>query len=140
MNAEKIEKLLGTPWRLGGCGSETFENGLKAFDCWGLLRHVFMEERGIVLKHSSALETLNVSEYSKIIEEESKKWDELLVPIHLCAVAMSRNRFLQHVGVYVDIDGGLILHSEQGRGVVVETETDLRNNGFKKIKFYDYSS
>lgn len=133
MNLKDIEELVGLPWAMGKCGP-------SEYDCWGLLRHIYKKFKGISLKHASNFETLDVSEYSRIIEEESSKWDELKKPTHLCAVAVARNRFLSHVGIFIDMDGGLILHSEQGRGVVIEPASQLRKNGFKTIKYYDYSS
>lgn len=67
----------------------------------------------------------------------SEEWREVSEPLHLCVVAMGRWRSVYHVGIWLDFDGGGVLHSIEGSGVRFDTLGKIGQIGFSMIEFYE---
>ena len=126
---EWVSALIGKPWRSGARGPD-------AFDCWGLLAWVYLQQRGIVLNPLPDLDPKDLGQVAKAARLESVNWQQVLWPQHLAAVAMSTGVRIHHVGVWLDIDGGLVLHTTENSSVVAQTLVSLRNSGITTIKYY----
>lgn len=126
-------KLLGIPWKAGG-------RGKGSFDCWGLLRHVYIKQLGVKLPDVPVGK--NTYERSKQIGLglNSGDWTQLEKPTHLCGVALSKSGIIHHVGVYLNIDRGLILHCHEKSGVIIEQPSRMRQMGWSTIKYYGLNS
>lgn len=122
---------LGKPWVSGACGPD-------AFDCWGLLWAVYRTEFGLEVPRFPGVRECGVREVTRLIAETSggSEWDALTAPEHGCAVAMGKNARLSHVGLFLDLDGGLVLHAAEGRNVVAESLAKLRQFGINRQAFY----
>lgn len=123
--------LIGKPWASGACGPD-------AFDCWGLLRHVLKERRGLTLPQYQGVDELGAEGMVKTAEAEALRWEPLAEPAHLCAVAMSRNRRISHVGLWLDEAGGGVFHSFRGGGVVFQPVATIRQSGIQTFKYYQF--
>jgi hypothetical protein len=126
--------LVGRPWIPGG-------RGPAAFDCWGLLVHVYREHYALEVPGHIGHHSEDLRENIRLYTEEltSGKWVELDAgedPVDGHAVAISAGRRFHHVGVFLDVDGGLILHALQGKGVLAQTAAGLRTFGLNNLKFY----
>lgn len=128
-----LDKLIGRPYIPGGQGPDSF-------DCWGLVRYFYREMYGVTLYDFSHIHARDLKSASAEIDKvtNSHLWTPLEKPEPGCIVAMSRSRVLHHVGVWVDIDGGLCLHALDGAAVVAQTVQRLRQERFSKILFFKY--
>jgi len=128
-----LENLIGKPYEPGGRGPEVF-------DCWGLVRYVYDKAFGIHLQDFSHIYAHDLKACSKQIADStaSKNWIQTETPSHGTIVAMSRSRVLHHVGVWLDIDGGVCLHAVDGQAVIAQNLQRLRQERFSKIIFFDY--
>jgi cell wall-associated NlpC family hydrolase len=113
MTADQVVPYLGLRWEAGARGPD-------AFDCWGLLLAVRAAHFGGGVPDTAFGDAARELYTEKM---RSGSWEVVPTPTHGDGVLM-REGDQPHVGIYLDIDGGGILHCEQGRGVVF---TDLRS-------------
>lgn len=106
------------------------ENGL--FNCWGLVRDVYSKFFNIQLPKSNLGDPLAELHQERI---NSKRWVPIDAPIHGAGVLM-RDGQEPHCGVWLDFDGGGVLHCERINGVRFQSISDLNNNGYSKLRFY----
>lgn len=124
-------KYIGLPYCPGGRD----KNGV---DCWGLLKLIYQDEWNMSLPELPGLPQEDLLKISREILAQIKVgWTEVSKPRDGCAVAMSQRDALHHVGVWVDVDGGRVLHSPKAP-VVAESIRFLSWKGFKKIQFFVY--
>jgi hypothetical protein len=124
--------LIGKPWVAGGRGPDTF-------DCWGLLVHVYRELLGIELPAYTCMDVQNKLMVAKTIVCVFSEWGVLPTPKHLCAVGISANRKLHHLGVWLDLDGGGVLHASETSGVVFQSVASLRQSGLQNIVYFNHT-
>lgn len=72
----------------------------------------------------------------KVDHEKRLRWEQIDTPEDGCAVLMTRSRFPVHIGMWVDIDGGKVLHCAQGMGVVFQNRQALAFDGFAQLSFW----
>jgi cell wall-associated NlpC family hydrolase len=125
---------IGRPWVPGG-------RGPAAFDCWGLLVHVYREHYGLTVPPYVGHHSEDIRENLRLFLKEARsgRWRELDIREAKRdgdAVALSMGRRFHHVGVFLDLDGGLILHALQGKGVIAQTAAGLRTFGLNNLRFY----
>lgn len=123
-------KYLGKKWLSGGRGPDVF-------DCWGLFKWVQEKEYNRIVEDFpiSPYQLLKVSD---AIEGAAAKgeWVELQVPRDGCAVALSQGRRFHHVGVYIDADGGKILHALDRQNVISTSVLRLKAGGWNRVAYY----
>jgi cell wall-associated NlpC family hydrolase len=126
------EKLIGLPWKAGG-------RGPHEFDCWGLLVHVYREQFGVLLP-DYPIDPGNRIEVIGAVEVALFRGDAQLLakPEHGCGVLMGVNsQKTHHVGIWLDVDGGKILHADKPR-VRFMSIGEIRSVGYRHISFYRY--
>lgn len=132
---EYATSLLGKKYKSGG-------NGPDEFDCWGLLRNVQMTcfDRDIQAIVPPEDED-DLRALIKFIREhpEHQNWIVVDEPVHGGGVEMSSSAHPHHIGVYLDIDGGGILHCSTA-GVTFDSLFNLRASGWRKMVFYKYAT
>lgn len=126
-----FQDYIGLPYKEGG-------DTLAGFNCWGLLRHIQRVHFGVIIPEVPISDPVASAEWFKqgyeggtIIPVET--------PTHGCPVLL-KGETLPHVGVYLDLDGGGVLHALEGVGVVFTPKFELRRAGFTRVKFYKYSN
>lgn len=131
MSADDLLEYM-TKYKYGenACG----EDGL--FNCWGLLRDVQMRFFGINLPMTSLGDPL-ADLYSN--QMKSGRWEIVDKPFHGCGVLMRAGND-PHCGVYLDFDGGGVLHCERGNGVLWQNTHSLRVLGYGNLKFYRFDN
>lgn len=124
-------KYIGKPFKLGA-------RGPVAYDCWGLMREIYQTEFNIQLPdHPGVTEETLGFQSRVLLEDMSTAWVPSPEPFDGCGVAMSHKIIFHHVGVYLDVDGGKVLHAWEGTGVIASSYRDLRlARGMKNIKYY----
>lgn len=126
-----ISEYIGMKYAHGG-------RGPIFFDCWGLLCAFYKEKKGIELPSFPGIKNENSSEFGSELAFLllSSKCRRILKPIDECAVAMIRSDgFVHHVGIYA---AGMIVHCQEGVGVIADTTRALRLKGFREFKYYLY--
>lgn len=128
-----VEGLLGRPWKLGAQGPE-------AFDCWSLLRHVEAQAFGRDLPLVALPENTRPDRVAAALAGHPKRslWRQVPRPSHGGGVEMTSVRTPLHVGVWLELDGGLVLHCAAGVGVSLDSMLALRAMGWNGIKYYDF--
>ena len=123
---------IGKPWKSGGMGP-------KSFNCWGLVVDVYRRRYGKVLEIISVPENnLKALIYTINKHPERQHWKTVSVPQEGDIALMRQSRYPIHVGLWVEVDGGGILHCIQGTGVVFQSLQALALIGWKVETYYTY--
>ncbi len=125
MNSDDANKYIGIPWRFGARGD-------GAYDCWGLLKECRDTYFG------GGIPDVVLGDEARDLythKMRSHEWEITTLPIHGDGVLL-RDGNDPHVGIYLDLDGGGVLHALEGKGVVFTQLRDLRLLGFSKPTFY----
>lgn len=128
MNATDINEYVGRPYLAGGRGPE-------AYDCWGLLRHLQYRYFGRELpdlRMGDAVASFAAYERRRATGE----WVVIPRPVH-GAPALMRAGMHPHVGTWLVVDGGGILHAQEGAGVVWTPANRLNMTGYGRIQYYE---
>lgn len=132
-------QYIGRPWQSGGRGPESF-------DCWGLIRWVYLHHYGIELPEFIGVDSEDQLEVRRqmLNGERSARnlfpdWESTLSPVDGVAVALGAHDVFYHVGIYLELpEGGRVLHCRKGQGVTHHTITALRSEGLNRIAFYQH--
>lgn len=126
------EKLIGIDYKKGG---ETTEG----FDCWGLFRFVQKKyfNRDLPVINVDSNDVLTVAKAFRD-DEQRNDWQRIKQPVNGCGVLLAHARYPSHVGVWLDIDGGGVLHCVKGIGVIFSSLSSLKLSGWGRIEYYEY--
>lgn len=128
------EQYLNKKWQAGARGPDTF-------DCWGLVYWIYKQHFNVELPSYPCVNALNLKQVTQVVTDESKdlEWFKLENAVDNCVVAMSKNtKHLHHVGLYLDVDGGLVLHALDERNVIAQPLRDLTRTGWRRVEFYKH--
>lgn len=124
------ENYIGHPWVSGASGPEEF-------DCYGVVRAVYRDRLGIDIP------LLNVDAHKSMCVARAMRdydysdWIEIPSPEkEFDVVEMSQAKHPHHVGVYLHIDGGGVLTSLEGIGVVFQSLRSLAPHGWNIVRCY----
>ena len=122
-----ITTYLGQPWI----------NGQQ--DCWQLVRDVYRNQLQIDLPQI-VVDAKNLR--AVLTEMESSPhlsdWISINKPEHWSLVFWSQHTRPSHVGVYLNVDGGRILHNTQRTGTVCQPVHDMSQQGWCHPRYYRY--
>ena len=123
---------LGKPWRVASSGPD-------AFDCWGLVVDIQrrLDGRELELIHTNPD---NLRHLIRTIRDHPirQQWQPVATPREGDIALMRQSRHPVHVGVWLEVDGGGILHCAQACGVVFQNLHSLRLCGWHIESFYQY--
>lgn len=125
-------KYIGIPWEAGAEGPD-------AFDC----RTLFIDiQRKIYGRQVTPIMT-DAEDTKAILKAfqnhpEFRQWQRVDTPKDGDAVLLRQSRYPCHIGVWLEADGGKILHSVQGAGVVFQSVHDLISNGWQVQAYYGF--
>lgn len=125
-------QYIGKPW---GNGAQ----GPTAFDCWALVRHVQREHYGRDLPIIQ-IDADNDAERNAAFDghPEKSRWQLVETPLDGDCVLTHRGRQIDHVGLYLELDGGRVLHAIRGSGVVCTALPVLARLGWHPVEFYRF--
>lgn len=125
-------RYIGLPWESGAQGPD-------AFDCWSFVRHVQREHFGRMLPiidvdaHDRAIVRTEFA-----VNPERGRWSQVDLPVEGDAVLVYKGKVADHVGVWIDADGGKILHAMPSIGVACTSVKALQRLGWNPIEFYRF--
>lgn len=128
MTSDEINDYVGLPWVSGGVGPD-------AFDCWGLLSWIQRHHFGLILPSLPDLVDARRALYQHQID--SGAWQVRPMPVHGCG-ALLRGGDRPHVGVFLAVDGGGVLHAQEGDGVVFTARSNLKRMGYPRAAWYRF--
>ena len=127
MKPEDIIQYLGLPWIEG------------RRDCWLFFREIQAKHYGRIVPIVD-VDVMDIRDVIHKVDAEKKAhWEQIGKPEDGCAVLMSRNRYPVHIGMWLDIDGGKVLHCAQGMGVVFQNRQALKFDGWTGITYWRFS-
>lgn len=117
--------LIGTPWVNGD------------HDCWVFFRQVQKEHFDVEVPPVD-VDAMNVSAVSKAFRDHDERanWTQVTLPREGDAVLMAHSRFPSHVGTWLDVDGGGVLHCAPKIGVIFSSPQQLQAAGWGRILYY----
>lgn len=121
-------KYIGIPWVEGAQGPD-------AFDCMAFFRHVQKEQFNIEVPSIIAPDYDDANAIADLFSThpERQKWPKIPKPIHGCAVIIHRPL---HVGTWLNIDGGGVLHCARGCGVIFTSDGAWALSGFGRKEYF----
>jgi hypothetical protein len=129
---EELTGLIGLPWVVGASGPD-------AFDCWGLFVTVQRSHFHRTLPENP----VDATNLRAVLDAfnghpERQRWQAVQQPEEGDAVLMRQSRYPVHIGVWLDIDGGGVLHAVRHAGVVFQTLAALDAHGWRIEGFYRF--
>ncbi len=131
MKKHEIAKYIGLKWGLGASGPD-------AYDC----HHLVIELQKKIYNKELPSVAVNAASLRDIVKKISKDkvWDrfeKIDSPEDGCIVKLFTAVNPDHIGLYIDIDGGGIIHSLRHTGVVFDTVFILQKT-YSKLEFFRY--
>lgn len=123
-------QLLGRPWQEHALGPE-------AFDCWGIVHFVYRQQLGVELPTYLHVNSPDFRQRG-VESEQFPNWKPLDKPENFALVALGMGRRITHVGLYLEIDRGLVMHCAQATGVILQTMKAVRSQGWRQINFFQW--
>ncbi|MBO5038085.1 MAG: C40 family peptidase [Alphaproteobacteria bacterium] len=123
-------KYIGLPYVAGAQGSDSF-------DCWGFVRFVLLHEYG----HNVPPVNINPDNLRDVLHAfrtdlAFQAFNKVKTPQDGDVVLMRQAKNPVHAGLWLDIDGGGVLHCVRGSGVVFQNIHSLNASGWYLHSFY----
>lgn len=122
---------LGLPWVSGGTGPDEF-------DCWGFVRHIMREH----FNHEVPVIDVDATNLRSVLTAFRQHPELERYEVHQDnpqlgdVVLMRHTKHPTHCGIWIDADGGGVLHCSRGSGVVFQSLQSLKNTGWSGVVFY----
>lgn len=125
-------QYIGTPWVAGAQGPD-------AFDCMAFFRHVQAQHFGIQVPAIIAPDYDDGAGLVALFagHPERSRWPSAAKASHGCAVFI-RNPL--HIGVWLNIDGGGVLHCVRGAGVIFTADAAWAVSGFGRREYFRFAA
>ncbi len=122
---------VGIPWAAGG-------QGPNEFDCMGFFRMLQGKHFGIGVPSIIAPDYDDPEVLVDLFgsHEERAQWLRIADAEHGCAVIVHRP---MHIGTWLDVDGGGVLHCVRGPGVIFTTDSSWPVSGFGRKEFFRHN-
>lgn len=121
-------------WKLG-------EKGPTLFDCWSLTQLVQFCRFGRLLPVVNLRDGASRTDILRAVahDEAHGDWREHGdAPGDGDAVTMAHGDVPWHVGTYLAVDRGLIIHISERAGLCVDGTVELKAKGFTSLRFHRY--
>lgn len=123
-------KYIGRPWIAGAQGPDSF-------DCWGFVRYVLKHE----YRHDVPQVNVNAECLRDVLQAfrtdlAFRAFEEVPLPCDGDVVLMRQAKNPVHAGLWLEIDGGGVLHCVRGSGVVFQNIRSLNASGWFLDSFY----
>ena len=124
-------EYIGLPWSPHGEGPDSFH-------CWAFFCRVQRDHFDREMPQVPNPEDLLAMARRFRDHPERRRWMPVDRPAEGDGVLMGQARYPVHVGVWLDVDGGGVLHCFEGCGVVFQRVAALALNGWKVEGYYRF--
>jgi len=123
---------IGLPYKAGAQGPDNY-------DCMGFFRMIQSRHFGIEVPMIIAPNYDDKAELAAIFgnHKERSQWTLIDKPEHGCAVIVHRP---MHIGIWLDVDGGGVLHCIVGAGVIFTSDSAWPMSGFGRREFFRHKA
>lgn len=123
---------IGLPWEAGAQGPD-------AFDCMAFFRHVQNRDFGHQVPQIIAPDYDDATSLVALFgsHPERRRWKQIDKPVHGCAVIIRRPL---HIGTWIAIDGGGVLHCARGAGVIFTADASWSVSGFGRCEYFELTA
>lgn len=130
-------RYIGLPWENSLPSEPTSGRNPDAFDCLGFFRYVQAKYYGRAVS-DIIVDAHDLRAVIKTFEThpERQRWQPTQHPQDGDAVLMRRSRHPVHVGLWLGVDGGGVLHCAEKWGVVFQDLKGLAINGWSVAGYY----
>jgi len=123
-------QYMGLPWVNGAQGPDEF-------DCGGFFRFI----RAKHFNHQMPIIDVDANRLKAVLAalkkgSDDQEWVKVDTPSEGDAVLMAHAKYPSHIGIWLDADGGGVLHCVRGAGVIYSDLNKLRLTGWGKIEYY----
>lgn len=124
-------QYIGIPWEAGAQGPD-------AYDCMGFFRMVQGRHFDIEVPVIIAPDYEDGAALAGLFgeHEERGRWLPVVAPQHGDAVLVHKP---MHIGTWLDVDGGGVLHCTRGIGVIFTSDASWRMSGFGRKEFFRFA-
>lgn len=123
-------KYIGRPWVAGAQGPDSF-------DCWGFVRYVLKHEYGFNVPQVNVnAECLRDVLHAFRTDLAFQAFKEVGKPQDSDVVLMRQSKNPVHAGIWLDVDGGGVLHCVRDSGVVFQNVRSLNTCGWYLDSYY----
>ena len=118
----------------------------EGIDCWGLVVSVYRERLGIELPDHLLCDNMKEGVYKRGLTDvrsialSDGFWVQKGTPKHYDMVMFTKSKYYTHVGIYLDIDGGCVLHAYYNNGCSVQRVANIRGGEWKNLIYYRYEN
>lgn len=131
MTSDDVNELIYLPYEENGFGPDSF-------NCWGLLSYVQLRY------FNTKLPTAPIGDSGACLALfrdglHNGAWLPLDKPVHGCGVLL-REGNEPHVGVYLHLDGGGVIHAVRNVGVTWTPLSQMFRDGYRSAKYYEISN
>ena len=115
---------IGLPWRALG-------RDVQGFDCYGLFKHVQHLYFGVDVAEIGLDPSVDVIGMVRAFKSHAEfgHWREVVEPCEGDAVMMGNGRSVSHIGIYLAVDGGGVLHCDDIGGVQFTKHGEFGGHG-----------
>lgn len=108
-----------------------------ANDCWAFFRQVQREQFGVHVPVVD-VDATDRAAVARAFRDHGERdlWQAVTLPDEGDAVLMAHHRYPSHVGVWIDVDGGGVLHCAPGAGVIFSRRSALVAAGWQHLEYY----
>lgn len=119
---------IGIPWQAGAQGPD-------AYDCMGFFRTVQARHFGLEMPIIIAPDYDDANALAALFgtHDERTRWGRIDAPVHGSAVLVHRP---MHIGTWLNVDGGGVLHCVRGPGVVFTSDSAWPVSGFGRREYF----
>lgn len=127
-----VTQYLGKKWMPGARGPDQF-------DCWGLICDFYDRFLGVSLPLHQVLPS-DLRKVSQTAEKEvsGNLWKLESSPSAFDVVGLGKKSIIHHVGLFIESDGGMVLHIGNGMTARVERINEMKNQ-YRRIEFYRHA-
>jgi hypothetical protein len=128
-SAANFAQYIGAPWEAGAQGPD-------AYDCMSFFKLVQAQHFGVFVPSIIAADYENPHELAGLFKshEERSRWSKMPAPKHGAAVIVHNP---MHIGTWLDIDGGGVLHCVRGSGVIFTQDGAWHVSGFGRREYFE---
>ena len=145
MTTEDVETLVGIPWQENGNGSlphgspDSPDPDSWALECRSLFRYVQARFYGRDCPNVTDVDPKSAIAVRRGFAEmvPSSGWVRVERPSDGSAVLMRRGKWVDHIGIWVALGRGKVLHCVQGSGVGFHDRIGLEAQGLLIAGYYD---